>query len=201
MKSRVAARLSCQMRARGAGAVARRQLAKSSSGSCISSAVLAAVLPRPIRAASTQRDADAGRAKRQATAAPVMPPPTIATSTSRFARQRGKAGAPASRAASSQSGLVDAQTRHRRTPSWRRDCYGSRRDDESLDDSAVLDRLGLAAAVPEARPRRARRRRDRRRRHHRPDRGVSADAGRPPVAVARARALRAASTPATRPRT
>ena len=47
------------------------------SGSCISSAVLAAVLPRPIRADSTRPTRNPALANIHAVETPVIPPPTI----------------------------------------------------------------------------------------------------------------------------
>ena len=53
---------------------------KSPSGSCIRSAVLAAVLPRPSRARSITATRAPAFAKKYAEAQPVTPPPTMTTS-------------------------------------------------------------------------------------------------------------------------
>ena len=111
-KSRVASRLSCQIRRARAVPYRRVSSARSSSGSCISSAVLAAVLPRPIRRRLDERDANAG----------VREPPRErgagdAAADDRdvdveLARERRKANAAGGGVASQPERSVDAKARH-----------------------------------------------------------------------------------------
>ena len=98
----------------------------------------------------------------------------------------------------SQSGVLTRSRGMSAHPSWRLDCYGSRRDHQIVcRHPALLARLGAAAEIPEARPQRGCRRRDRRRRHHGPDRRLSADARRPARRACSSASAARRSTPAT----
>ena len=85
-RSRVARASSLQMSRVSARPNRRARSPKSRSGSCMSSAVLAMVLPRPIFLASRSATRTPAVANRYAQSAPVMPPPTMTTSTSSFPR-------------------------------------------------------------------------------------------------------------------
>src|SRR5205809_2006559 len=80
MKLRVMERPSCQIRFAAAGPYRRVNARRSSSGSCISSAELAAVLPCPTAPASSTTVRKPAFAKVHAITAPVSPPPTMTTS-------------------------------------------------------------------------------------------------------------------------
>jgi len=93
MRRRVALRLIRQMRRARRRPYRRTSSTKSQSGSCISKAVLAAVLPCPIRAPSSSPTRNPASANIHAAETPVMPPPTIATSTWMARSSAGRIGA------------------------------------------------------------------------------------------------------------
>src|ERR1043166_8049855 len=112
---------------------------KSLSGSCISTTMLAAVLPRPTRAASSSATLTPASASRHASKAPVIPPPTIATSTRACPRSRRYDGASARERFASHNGTPN-RSRGIRSHHWRPACFGSTREDFPRHP-AVLDRV------------------------------------------------------------
>ena len=120
MRSRVANLLRFQICLVARAPYRSRSAEKSSSGSCISRVVLAAVLPRPTRPASRTATRTPAAASRHAAIAPVTPPPRIATSTLRAPLSFGYERASLANLSSSHNG------RSRRSTAMKSDHLGGR---------------------------------------------------------------------------